>query len=188
MINFEEEIAKRDARIAELEADRDRIKTIADNYCALNMDAQVELAALKAQQPSVGGAYSSDPLACSGCAAGRFRCRSSAGVVIGALVSALEGIAHDERVPNEVSQDYAALLIEARRLNPCRAQAVPDDCASVPVAGLKQVHRDLDACQKVIWLVGGFDPAYCEDAQARLKDIEGWLAAAPSAKKESGDE
>ena len=36
-------------RIAGLEADRDRIKTIADNYSALNMDAQAELAALKAQ-------------------------------------------------------------------------------------------------------------------------------------------
>lgn len=47
---------------------------------------------------------------------------AGAGVVVGALVSALEGIVHDERVPNEVSQDYAALLIEARRLNPCRAQ------------------------------------------------------------------
>lgn len=38
-------------RIAELEADRDRIKTIADNYSALNMDAQAELAAIKAREP-----------------------------------------------------------------------------------------------------------------------------------------
>ena len=40
-------------RIAELEADRDRIKTIADNYSELNMDAQAELAATKAQEPVV---------------------------------------------------------------------------------------------------------------------------------------
>ena len=65
---LEGEIAKRDAelaacrvavencevfraRIAELEADRDRIKTIADNYSALNMDSQAELSAIKAQEP-----------------------------------------------------------------------------------------------------------------------------------------
>lgn len=39
--------------IRALEADRDRLKVIADNYSALNMDAQAELAALKAQ-PSAG--------------------------------------------------------------------------------------------------------------------------------------
>lgn len=41
----------------------------------------------------------------------------SAGVAC-ALMSALEGIVHDQRVPNEVSQECAAVLIEARRLNP----------------------------------------------------------------------
>lgn len=46
-----------------------------------------------------------------------------------------------------------------------------------------RVHRDLDACQKVIWLAGvgargyGFDPAYCEDAQARLAEIDAFLSA-----------
>ncbi len=50
---------------------------------------------------------------------------------------------------------------------------------------LKTVHRDLDACQKVIWLAGcrprvpgGFDPAYCEDAKARLKEIDEHIARA----------
>ncbi|WP_312374927.1 hypothetical protein [Pseudomonas oryzihabitans] len=50
---------------------------------------------------------------------------------------------------------------------------------------LKMVRRDLDACQKVIWLAGcrphvpgGFDPAYCEDAQARLKEIDEQIARA----------
>lgn len=43
---------------------------------------------------------------------------------------------------------------------------------------LERIHRDLDACQKVIWLAGvrprgyGFDPAYVNDAQARLKEID----------------
>lgn len=40
---------------------------------------------------------------------------------------------------------------------------------------LKRIHRDLDACQKVIHLAGGFDPAYCKDAQARLKEIDALL-------------
>lgn len=55
---------------------------------------------------------------------------------------------------------------------------------------LKKVHRDLDACQKVIWLAGcrphvpgGFDPAYCEDAQARLKEIDEQIARALSNEK-----
>lgn len=49
---------------------------------------------------------------------------------------------------------------------------------------LKKVHCDLDACQKVIWLAGcgprgyGFDPAYCEGAQARLKEIDDHIARA----------
>ena len=59
---------------------------------------------------------------------------------------------------------------------------VPEGYALVPIDRLKAVHRDLDACQKVIWLAGvgdrghGFDPSYCEDAQERLKEIEGWIA------------
>lgn len=49
----------------------------------------------------------------------------------------------------------------------------------VSVDQLKKIHRDLDACQKVIWLAGcrphvpsGFDPSYVYDAQERLKEIE----------------
>lgn len=56
-----------------------------------NYNFRMELAALKAQQPS--------------------------GVVINELMTALECIVHDERVSNEVSQECAAVLIEARRLN-----------------------------------------------------------------------
>ena len=41
---------------------------------------------------------------------------------------------------------------------------------------LEKWRRDLDACQKVIWLRGGFDPAYCEDAQDSLKQIDMALA------------
>nr|WP_314582249.1 hypothetical protein [uncultured Pseudomonas sp.] len=58
----------------------------------------------------------------------------------------------------------------------------------VTAAWLKKVHRDLDACQKVIWLAGcrprvpgGFDPAYCEDAQERLKEIDEQIARAQAA-------
>ena len=51
-----------------------------------------------------------------------------------------------------------------------------EQMVSVPVSKLKKIHRDLDACQKVIWLRGGFDPAYCKDAQDSLKDIDALLA------------
>lgn len=53
----------------------------------------------------------------------------------------------------------------------------------VSLEWLKQVHRDLDACQKVIWLAGcrpqvpgGFDPAYVTGAQARLQEIVALIA------------
>lgn len=49
----------------------------------------------------------------------------------------------------------------------------------VSVEQLKKIHRDLDACQKIIWLAGcrprvpnGFDPAYVTGAQEQLKVIE----------------
>lgn len=61
----------------------------------------------------------------------------------------------------------------------------PDaDLRLVSVEQLKKIHRDLDACQKVIWLAGcrpcvpsGFDPSYVTDAQERLKEIELLIAA-----------
>lgn len=62
----------------------------------------------------------------------------------------------------------------------------PDDQMqiAVSVGQLRAIHRDLDACQRVIWLAGvrprgyGFDPAYCTDAQARLNDIEALIESA----------
>lgn len=54
--------------------------------------------------------------------------------------------------------------------------AVSGEWKLVPMAQLKKWHRDLDACQKVMWLRGGFDPAYCMDAQDCLKEMEGVLA------------
>lgn len=53
----------------------------------------------------------------------------------------------------------------------------------VSVEQLQKIHRELDACQKVIWLAGcrprvpnGFDPAYVTGAQEQLKLIEGLIA------------
>ena len=54
----------------------------------------------------------------------------------------------------------------------------PAEHRLVSVEQLKKIHRDLDACQKVIWLAGCrprgycFDPSYVTDAQERLKEIE----------------
>lgn len=67
------------------------------------------------------------------------------------------------------------------------AVAVPNDCRIVAASDLRQIHRDLDSCQKVIWLAGGFDPAYCTDAQKSLKLIDVMLAAAPSHSQQSAD-
>ncbi|RRV35573.1 hypothetical protein EGI94_00240 [Stutzerimonas stutzeri] len=59
------------------------------------------------------------------------------------------------------------------------------DLRLVSVEQLKKIHRELDACQKVIWLAGcrprvpnGFDPAYVTGAQEQLKVIEELLASA----------
>lgn len=53
------------------------------------------------------------------------------------------------------------------------------DLRLVSVEQLQKIHRELDACQKVIWLAGcrprvpgGFDPAYVTGAQEQLKVIE----------------
>lgn len=55
---------------------------------------------------------------------------------------------------------------------------VPSCHRVVSTDWLKFIHRDLDACQKLIWAnLRGCDPAYCEDAQARLAEIDAMLAA-----------
>jgi hypothetical protein len=79
------------ARVAEIEQEAAALREIIsrsaeacggymDNACSLEfmalLPAEIKAALLKSQ-PS-GGAYSADPLACSGCASGCFRCRSSA--------------------------------------------------------------------------------------------------------------
>lgn len=61
------------------------------------------------------------------------------------------------------------------------APVVPGWHRLVSTDWLKQIHRDLDACQKLIWAnLRGCDPAYCADAQARLAEIDAMLAAAPA--------
>ena len=79
-------------------------------------------------------------------------------------------------------RDYARAAIDA-----AHGDETPGT-VRVTADWLKTVHRDLDACQKVIWLAGcrprvpgGFDPAYCEDAQARLKEIDEHIARAQAA-------
>lgn len=58
------------------------------------------------------------------------------------------------------------------------------DLRLVSVEQLQKIHRELDACQKVIWLAGcgqrgyGFDPSYVTGAQEQLKEIEALIASA----------
>lgn len=61
------------------------------------------------------------------------------------------------------------------------------DMRLVSVEQLQKIHRELDACQKVIWLAGcrprvpnGFDPAYVTGAQEQLKVIEELIKHQPS--------
>lgn len=72
-------------------------------------------------------------------------------------------------------RDYPDFILTPIYAHPLPAQQVP----SLSAEQLKQIHRDLDACQKVIWLAGGFDPSYCKEAQESLKLIESVLSAAP---------
>ena len=61
----------------------------------------------------------------------------------------------------------------------------PDDAnanliAAAPdlLEALKKSRRELHACQAVIHLAGGFDPAYVRDAQAALKVMDAAIAKA----------
>lgn len=69
------------------------------------------------------------------------------------------------------------------------AQVVPEGHRMVSTDWLQRIHRDLDACQKLIWAnLRGCDPAYCADAQARLAEIDALLAAAPAqGQQDTGD-
>jgi len=79
--------------------------------------------------------------------------------------------------PQEVSAEKATTAAAELRL--------------VSVEQLQKIHRELDACQKVIWLAGcgkrgyGFDPAYVIGAQEQLKEIEALLAEQPQTTVES---
>ncbi|WP_281255620.1 DNA translocase FtsK [Pseudomonas fluvialis] len=70
-----------------------------------------------------------------------------------------------------------------------KATTPASDLRLVSVEQLQKIHRELDACQKVIWLAGcgqrgyGFDPAYVSGAQEQLKVIEALLANQPAAPK-----
>ncbi|MFU3873548.1 hypothetical protein ACM7HL_12880 [Pseudomonas aeruginosa] len=64
-----------------------------------------------------------------------------------------------------------------------KATTPATDLRLVSVEQLQKIHRELDACQKVIWLAGcrprvpnGFDPAYVTGAQEQLKVIEALIA------------
>lgn len=75
------------------------------------------------------------------------------------------------------SELYGHVLFETKIAY--RAPALPEGYALVPFDQLKKIHRDLDACQKLIRAnMRGCDPAYYEDALVSLAHIEAMLAAA----------
>lgn len=79
-----------------------------------------------------------------------------------------------------VNQKYLQLTAQT-----CRAEdlaeslqmqlaSVQKDAELMPL--LKDARRELHACQAVIYLAGGFDPAYVSDAQKVLKAIDAAIA------------
>jgi hypothetical protein len=111
---------------------------------------------------------------------------TSANRVMCAMVLDIVAVGEALSIPAEYQDGGTAEFVEV--INQLRAQPavsglVPDGYKLVPIDRLKVVHRNLDACQKVIWLgMRGADPAYCADAQSSLKEIDAWLAS-PSAKE-----
>lgn len=109
----------------------------------------------------------------------------AAGDPVRVVVEPCEELSSSNLVGNRIDR---MLTIGTRLYTDPPAAAHGDDAPGtvrVTADWLKKVHRDLDACQKVIWLAGcrprvpsGFDPAYCEDAQARLKEIDEHIAHA----------
>lgn len=100
------------------------------------------------------------------------------GVQIAALKQQSAGVVLPRAaLPADGSYDYCQghfdALREVVRLNP------PGDptMVKVPRELMRKIHRDLDACQKVIWSgLRGADPAYCADAQECLAAIDDLLA------------
>jgi len=85
----------------------------------------------------------------------------------------------EEGVIGPIGED--PVPIEATISPKPESAGVPEDMRVISAQWLKQLHRDLDACQKLIWMAlrGECDPSYCEDAQARLKEIDQVLNTTP---------
>lgn len=77
------------------------------------------------------------------------------------------------------------MQVETPEVGAEQATTSATDLRRVSVEQLQKIHRDLDACQKVIWLAGvgsrgyGFDPSYVTDAQERLQEIEALIDSTP---------
>lgn len=76
------------------------------------------------------------------------------------------------------------MLVQNQEVSAYKATTPDADLRLVSVEQLKKIHRDLGACQRVIWLAGfrprvpsGFDPSYVTDAKERLKEIEALLVS-----------
>lgn len=80
------------------------------------------------------------------------------------------------------------MQVQTPEVSAKKATTPAADLRLVSVEQLQKIHRELDACQKVIWLAGcgqrgyGFDPSYVTGAQEQLQGIEALInAAAPVA-------
>lgn len=87
---------------------------------------------------------------------------------------------HGEKVAEVLTEqlDAAKAQGKSKVTDTTMRKAKPKDKLSMPIELLKLIRRDFDACQRVIHYAGGFDPAYVNDAQARIKEIDELLAKA----------
>lgn len=149
---LEAEISERDARIAELEAIVPIESELRAKAEQATTELERELAALKAQQPSAGVVLP-EPL--------RRGDEGGSGEYGAAMI-----------------RGFNACLREVARLNPCRAQTVPDGYVPVPVEPT-EIMQDAGCA--------AMPTVDCHPYDAGMV-YKAMLAAAPSAKKESGDE
>lgn len=97
---------------------------------------------------------------------------------VSATVAVRQTRKHGEKAAEVLQQELAEAQASGKKKVTNGTITKAKDKLQIKVETLKNIRRDLDACQKVIHYAGGFDPAYVNDAQARLKEIDELLARA----------
>jgi hypothetical protein len=86
----------------------------------------------------------------------------------------------ERQYANGIARSQIAMATGADFMEPGEQQANAKLIAAAPemLIALKVARRELHACQAVIHLRGGFDPAYVDDAQRALMGMDAAIAQA----------